>query len=93
MEPQNNFFHYTYSAKQQEEIQHIREKYLPKAEDKMEQLRRLDRSATKKGTIVSVALGVIGCLVMGIGMCCTMDAGKSSRQCPNVPWITGNLEL
>ena len=72
MEPQNNFFHYTYSAKQQEEIQHIREKYLPKAEDKMEQLRRLDRSATKKGTIVSVALGVIGCLVMGIGMCCTM---------------------
>ena len=77
MEPQNNFFHYTYSAKQQEEIQQIREKYLPKTEDKMEQLRRLDRSATKKGTIVSVALGVIGCLVMGIGMCCTMEwAGR-----------------
>ena len=53
MESKNNSFHYTYSAKQQEEIQHIREKYLPKTEDKMEQLRRLDRSATKKGTIVS----------------------------------------
>ena len=45
-------FHYTYSARQQEEIRNIRKKYLPQEpkEDKMEQLRRLDRSAAKKGT-------------------------------------------
>ncbi len=64
-------FHYTYSAKQQEEIQSIRKKYLPQ-EDKMEQLRRLDRSATRKGTVLSVIVGVISCLLLGIGMCCTM---------------------
>ncbi len=64
-------FTYTYSAKQQEEIQNIRKKYLP-TEDKMEQLRRLDRSAAKKGTLVSVTVGVIFALVLGVGMCCTM---------------------
>lgn len=71
MEEKKESFHYTYSAKQQEEIQSIRKKYLPQ-EDKMEQLRRLDRSATRKGTVVSVIVGVIGCLLLGIGMCCTM---------------------
>ena len=50
MENQRDTFHYTYSAKQQEEIQNIRKKYLPpeQGEDKMAQLRRLDQSATKK---------------------------------------------
>lgn len=44
-------FSYTYSAKQQEEIKKIREKYAPKEADKMEQLRRLDESVTRKGTV------------------------------------------
>lgn len=72
MENKNETFTYTYSLKQQEEIRNIRSKYLPKEEDKMEQLRRLDRSASKKGTVVSVTLGVIGCMLLGVGMCCTM---------------------
>lgn len=67
-----NIFTYTYSAKQQEEVQRIRKKYLPPEEDKMEQLRRLDRSSTRKGTIVSIIVGVAGCLLLGVGMCCTM---------------------
>ena len=67
-----NTFTYTYSAKQQEEVQRIRKKYLPPEEDKMEQLRRLDRSSTRKGTIVSIIVGVAGCLLLGVGMCCTM---------------------
>lgn len=67
-------FEYTYSAKRQEEIRNIRKKYImaDESEDKMEQLRRLDRSATKKGTKVSIILGVLGCLLLGIGMCFTM---------------------
>ena len=72
MENKKDTFTYTYSATQQEEIRNIRKKYLPKQEDKMEQLRRLDRSATKKGTALSVFVGVIGCLLLGVGMCCTM---------------------
>lgn len=72
MENRKGAFHYTYSAKQQEEIRKIREKYLPKEEDKMELLRRLDRGAARKGTAVSIAAGIIGCLLLGVGMCCTI---------------------
>lgn len=64
----NESFTYTYSAKNQEEVKAIRQKYIPREEDKMEQLRRLDQSATKQGTIVSIIVGVIGTLVMGTGM-------------------------
>lgn len=72
MENKKETFEYTYSAKQQQEIENIRKKYLPKEEDKMEQLRRLDRSATKKGTMVSIILGTVSTLILGVGMCCTM---------------------
>ena len=72
MENGKDTFYYTYSAKQPEEIQNIRKKYLAREEDKMEQLRRLDRSATKKGAIISTVLGVVSCLLLGVGMCCTM---------------------
>lgn len=65
-------FEFTYSAKQQKEIEEIRKKYLPKEEDKMETLRRLDRSAEKPGTMAGIIVGVIGSLLLGIGMCCTM---------------------
>lgn len=72
MEKNNKTFEYTYSAKQQEEIEIIRRKYMPKEEDKMQLLRKLDKDVTKPGTIWSIVIGVIGCLVLGIGMCCTM---------------------
>lgn len=65
-------FSYTYSAKQQEEIKKIREKYAPKEADKMEQLRRLDESVTRKGTVISLVVGIVGTLVMGFGMSCCM---------------------
>ena len=65
-------FCYTYSAKDYAEIQKIRNKYEPPTEDKIEQLHRLDRNVTKKGTIVSLIVGIIGTLMMGIGMSCTM---------------------
>ncbi len=65
-------FEYTYSAKQQKEVEEIRKKYLPKEEDKMETLRNLDRQAERPGMIVSLALGIIGSLIFGVGMCCTM---------------------
>lgn len=68
-------FSYTYSAKEQEELKRIREKYISKEEDKMEQLRRLDRNVTKKGTVISLILGIIGTLIMGAGMSCVMVWG------------------
>lgn len=73
---ENATFQYTYSAKQQEEIKRIRDKYVTPVEadeeDKMQQLRRLDSSVTRKGTIASLVVGIIGSLIMGVGMSCTM---------------------
>lgn len=74
-ENRKEVFEFTYSAKQQEEVQKIREKYVPKAEDKLEQLRRLDAGATQKGCTISLIVGVISTLVLGIGMCCCMVWG------------------
>lgn len=70
-------FRYTYSADQQEEIRKIREKYIPKEANKMEQLRRLDAGVEHKGMVVSMTVGIIGALLLGIGMCCTMVWGDS----------------
>lgn len=67
----NESFHFTYSAKEQEEIKKIRQKYIPE-NNKMDLLRRLDKSVTQKGTIYAIVLGIIGSLLLGIGMCCTM---------------------
>lgn len=72
MDVKKETFNYTYSAKQQREIAKMREKYLPREESKLDALRRLDKKASRKGTVVSLILGVIGCLVMGVGMCCAM---------------------
>lgn len=72
MEGNDKKFTYSYSAGEQEEIKNIRQKYLPPEENKMEQLRKLDKSVTKKGTMVSLIVGVISALIFGIGMCCTM---------------------
>ena len=61
-------FSFTYSAAQQQEIENIRKKYLPPQEDKMEQLRKLHHSATQKAQAASIAIGVIGTLILGTGM-------------------------
>lgn len=65
-------FNYTYSAKEQDEIKSIRDKYTEKKEDKMEILRRLDRSVTKKATTTAMSIGIIGALVLGSGMSLVM---------------------
>ena len=65
---QQNGFSFTYSAKDQAELKKIREKYTDHEESKLERLRRLDSSVTKKGTVVSLILGILGTLILGIGM-------------------------
>ena len=67
-------FNYTYSAKEQEEIKAIRNKYVApqQTEDKMAQLRRLDASVSQKATMVALIFGVIGTLILGTGMSLAM---------------------
>ena len=71
-------FEYTYSAEQQKEVEAIRKKYLPKEEDKMAQLRRLHSIPTQKAQAASIAIGVLGTLILGTGMSlCMTELGAA----------------
>lgn len=79
---EKNTFQYSYSAKQQEEIDTIKKKYLPKENaseeiDKMEELRRLDKSVERNATIWAIAVGLMGTLVFGTGMSFTLAFGAN----------------
>ena len=75
---ENNSFEYTYSAQRQQEVEEIRKAYLPKEEDKMEKLRKLHRIPTQKAQAVSLAVGVIGALILGTGMSlCMTELGAA----------------
>jgi len=65
-------FSYTYSAKEQEEIKKIREKYQPREEDDISRLRKLDAGVTRRATNISLTIGIIGALIMGSGMSLVM---------------------
>ena len=69
-----NGFTYTYSAKEQAELKHIRDKYTAptEVEDKMARLRRLDASVTNTAQAVALVFGVIGTLILGFGMSLVM---------------------
>lgn len=70
-------FKMTYSAQQQEELNQIRKKYAPRETDKMEQLRALDASVTRKASCCAITVGILGTLLMGIGMSlCMSDLGN-----------------
>ena len=74
---EKEIFEYTYSASRQSEVRKIREKYLPKEVNKLDQLRALDAGVTKRGTAVSLVHGVLYSLVLGLGMsCCVVWTGK-----------------
>lgn len=82
-------FRYTYSAPQQQEVESIRKKYLPKEEDKMELLRHLHKQPTQKAQTASIAIGVIGTLIMGTGMSLAMT--ELGAALGNLAMILGTL--
>jgi uncharacterized iron-regulated membrane protein len=90
MENKENSFQYTYSAKEQAEVDAIRKKYLPKEENKMERLRKLDRGATQKAQTNALSLGVIGTLILGTGMSLFMsDLGTMLSLSENAAMLIG----
>ena len=92
MEHQEEGFRYTYSAKEQAEIKAIRKKYTSKEqrEDPMTQLRRLDARVTQKATAYSLAVGVIGALILGLGMSLAMtDIGAILGMLENLALAVG----
>lgn len=78
MQNEKESFQFTYSAKEQEELRKIRQKYQPQEENKMDKLRRLDASVTQKATMASLGIGMVGALILGTGMSFAMtDLGMS----------------
>lgn len=65
-------FHYTYSARENQEVLNIRKKYLPREESKLEELKRLDAMVQTAGTTESLIVGISGALVFGLGLCLSM---------------------
>ncbi len=66
-------FQMTYSAQLRQEVQSIRDKYMPPEEDKLARLRALDASVTKKGSAAAITVGVVGTLLLGGGMSLLMS--------------------
>lgn len=48
--------------------QSIQKQYLSREDNKMEQLKRLDRKVKTPGKVMATSLGIAGALIMGAGM-------------------------
>lgn len=70
----NTVFKYNYSSSENEEAKRIRNKYIPKEESKLEILKTLDRKVQNAGIAQSLILGMIGCMIFGIGICMALEA-------------------
>lgn len=66
-------FTYTYSAHQNQEVLAIRQRYLPRQETALDELKRLDHAVQMSGMIEGLTVGIVGCLVFGLGMCMAME--------------------
>ena len=85
-------FSYTYSAREQAELRRIRDKYTPptETESKLELLRRLDASVTRRAQAVALSLGILGALILGLGMSLIMtDLAKNLGIGSNTAMIVG----
>ena len=70
---QEKTFTYKYSAMENKEIQEIRKRYLPQSESKLDELKRLDTQVQNSGVVESLCVGIIACLIFGLGMCLAMQ--------------------
>lgn len=66
-------FSYNYSAKENKEVQEIRQRYLPKSESKFDELKRLDKKVQDAGVMEGLGVGIIGALILGFGLCLAMQ--------------------
>ncbi len=74
----NNQFNFRYTAPTEEErkeIDSIRRQYSPqdKTETKLERLRRLDALVKNTATVWPLCLGVVGCLIFGLGLAMILE--------------------
>lgn len=89
---QNDSFKTTYSARQQEEIRAIRQKYLLD-ESKMDKLRALDAQVTKKAAMVSIIVGIIGLIPVALAYPIYHRTLKKEQEkiAPTILYLTNEL--
>lgn len=80
----NNTFDYTYSAQEHEELLSIQKKYKTdtpaektEREATMDELRKLDKAASRPGKILTVIMITVGTLILGTGMSIVMRLSNS----------------
>ena len=88
---ENNTFSYNYSAVRNKEVERIRNKYIPKEENKLEKLKALDLKVQLAGTIESLCIGIVGILIFGIGMCFFLDVFAGAAWISALFMIVGSL--
>lgn len=77
----NNTFEYTYSAPtevEKKQIESIKRQYeTPQkpVESKVERVKRLDAKIKNTANAFSIALGVVGCLIFGLGLTMILEWG------------------
>lgn len=74
-------FTYSYSAKENKEIQEIRKKYIPNEESKFDELKRLDYMVQNSGMTEALCIGISGTLIFGLGLCLAMQVIGSGMFC------------
>ena len=67
-----NTFSYTYSATENQEVQNIRKKYLPREETALDTLKALDAKVKKPANVFAYTYGSVSAVVMGAGMSLVM---------------------
>lgn len=67
-----NTFSYTYSAKENQEVQNIRKKYMPQEESKLDELKELDAKVKRPANVFAYTYGSVSAIVMGAGMSLVM---------------------
>ncbi len=85
----NGIFKYSYSAEQNKEIEHIRNKYLIHEPTKAERVQQMHKKVQRAGTIQSLTLGIIGCLIFGIGMCFFLEVFSAPLYIPIILFLIG----
>ena len=72
-----NTFSYTYSAKENEEVQRIRDRYTQPSRTDMDELKELDAKVHRPANVFACIYGSVSAIIMGAGMSLVMtDIGE-----------------
>ena len=82
-------FSYTYSAKENQQVLSIRDKYLPQEKNEVEMLMELDAKVKRPANVFAYTYGSVSTIIMGTGMSLVMTEigeiiGLASAMVPGI---------